>query len=210
MQALLLTALFLPPDPRPPRCGQRCPSSRPQPWMRPPPPRPVQGTRKALPSQARLSVRGPRLPATARAVPSAWRSFPLPRAPLPAKPSSLRIKMRAMFQGTFWAANLLPRCWPPGPSHTIPIIWAEAVYGPPFPSAVSSKGPGLGHLHLPPLHQPGAHHEPGFWMSDHWLNDFLGAVTLSAKWSQRLRVLWVLQKSHEIKRNGRVSPGGSW
>lgn len=39
----------------------------------------------------------PRVPATAQAEPSAWRSLSLPASSL-----SLRIKMRAVSQGTFW------------------------------------------------------------------------------------------------------------
>ena len=70
---------------------------------------------KASPSQPRLWMPPPHLPALAQPVPSAWRSHPLPTAPLLANPSSLRIKMRAMFQGTSGLPLSPPRGLPPWP-----------------------------------------------------------------------------------------------
>lgn len=69
----------------------------------------------------------PRAPGTAQAVPSAWRSLSLPASSL-----SLRIKMRAVSQGTFWTP-----AWLSGPSHMVPMTRKAPVHGLPFhrPSA---------------------------------------------------------------------------
>lgn len=70
------------------------------------------------------------------AVPSAWRPLPLPAAPAPAKSSSLRIKMRAMFQGTFSCQS------PP------PLLASRS-----FPHNSHYSGRGWGPASLPNSHQ---------------------------------------------------------
>ena len=132
-------------------------SSWPRWWMRTTPPRShVLSWRPSHAILPALCSPPPLAPGRCSAVPSAWRPLPLPADPAQAKSSSLRIKMRAMFQGTFSCqspppllasrsfphnSHYLGRAWGPA---SLPIghQFQRAGRGHSSPASALSPGPG--------------------------------------------------------------------